>query len=543
MPNRAARRCARAFLVVGAIAAIAACTSSPSQQSFVPANAPASVPFRALSQDAGDDAAGGLGDGTLVLRIVVPAHGPLVPPHGEQSNWVSPATNSLTVTTKNLTTKKMYGPVFYSLSPSTYGCSGGIVARKGATPLKCSFSLSLPAGETKIFLAGYSTKNATGDALSEVQLQKAIHAGRTTSLGVSLNGVVRYVIAWLSDPFPSLGVRGTEPVHILAADAWGYVIVGKYDSPIHIDNTDSSGVTSLSQTQVTSSHDKVSLYYNGGVLKKAPSMLAMSMPLSSNKIMAVHVPFDPGYSVLLALPTVVLVNLDEPRNVRMDGMLGTIPPYKVTTGPDPYGDQNCNGIVALGGTTPHYTVHAMQIGACSLFAGDRAGHRIGIPTLVQQPNYDGGTPPPSPSPTPSASPSPTPTSAPTHSPTPAPTSTPGVTPTPAPTATIPVTIPTPTPAPTSPPVFGTPFFVNGGSGNCATQAPGITLNGIAAIADILMSEPGYSGTLNAQSSNTSVATASIANNILTVTAQSAGTTTVSVADVVGNTSYCDVTVL
>lgn len=57
-----------------------------------------------------------------------------------------------------------------------------------------------------------------------------------------------------------------------------------------------------------------------------------------------------------------------------------------------------------------------------------------------------------------------------------------------------------------------------------------------------ISEPGYTGTFTTQSSSPQVATATIFDNILTVTAKQAGSTIVSVSDQAGNTSKCNVTV-
>lgn len=58
-----------------------------------------------------------------------------------------------------------------------------------------------------------------------------------------------------------------------------------------------------------------------------------------------------------------------------------------------------------------------------------------------------------------------------------------------------------------------------------------------------VNEPGYSGAFNV-SNNTapSVASASLSNAILTITALASGSTTISVSDSVGNTSTCLVNV-
>jgi hypothetical protein len=181
--------------------------------------------------------------------------------------------------------------------------------------------------------------------------------------------------------------------------------------------------------------------------------------------------------------------------------------------------------------------------------GNSTGSGSGTPTPPSVTPW----PSQSPSPSGSASPSSAPTSTPTPNRTPVPTPTPSGTPAPSPTSStisVPVPIPgTPTP-PASPPQLGQAFFPNGnGSGNCAngltlTYSSNANQNGVA---DVSITEPGYNGTFSVSSNtNSSVASASISNSILTVSALSGGTaghsTTISVSDSYGNTSACKVTV-
>ena len=91
-----------------------------------------------------------------------------------------------------------------------------------------------------------------------------------------------------------------------------------------------------------------------------------------------------------------------------------------------------------------------------------------------------------------------------------------------------------------PPQFGKPLFPNGnGSGTCNGT---VTLNATGAIADIQITEPGYTGTFTPKSSDTSVATVSIFDNILTITAVASGNATVTVTNAASESSTCPVTV-
>ncbi len=101
------------------------------------------------------------------------------------------------------------------------------------------------------------------------------------------------------------------------------------------------------------------------------------------------------------------------------------------------------------------------------------------------------------------------------------------------------------PVPTTPtsnnnaPIIGTPTFPIGGSGNCTS---GIAFNGLGQTAVSNLTESGYSGTFAAASSDSSVATASITNATLTITAINSGAATITVSDSTNNESTCSVNV-
>jgi hypothetical protein len=92
------------------------------------------------------------------------------------------------------------------------------------------------------------------------------------------------------------------------------------------------------------------------------------------------------------------------------------------------------------------------------------------------------------------------------------------------------------------------FFPNGnGSGDCTngvtlTYSSNSSQNGVA---DTKITENGYNGVFSVTgNTNPAIASASIANSILTITALQGGgsTTTISVSDSYNNTATCTVTV-
>jgi hypothetical protein len=115
-----------------------------------------------------------------------------------------------------------------------------------------------------------------------------------------------------------------------------------------------------------------------------------------------------------------------------------------------------------------------------------------------------------------------PTPIPTLSPTPGAT----VTPTPTPTAT-PTSTPTPTPTPTPGPL--------------ALGTNSIQFTATGQIQDVSITDPGYGGVYTANSTSSTVATATIvAGQAVRVTAGVAGTTTVTVTDSLGHQATINV---
>src|SRR6202042_2847784 len=98
------------------------------------------------------------------------------------------------------------------------------------------------------------------------------------------------------DPFPPFGKSSKIGVHVIAADADGYLIVGSYSTPLAVADSDKTGVTKLSATTLHSSTDasKLMLTYSGKKISSA------TVSVSAGKKIAAKTVLTPGTNGIVA---------------------------------------------------------------------------------------------------------------------------------------------------------------------------------------------------------------------------------------------------
>ncbi len=142
-------------------------------------------------------------------------------------------------------------------------------------PLTCTVSLYAPPGSDTFTVTLYSGLNGTGNVLSTSTVAATVSATQTTNVPITLGGVVAAIAVSVTNGNNLIpgGYATTLPVVVMAKDAGGSTIVGpgNYSNPITLTNADTSGVTTLSTTSVTSPSTAVTLAYaptnaNTGVL-------------------------------------------------------------------------------------------------------------------------------------------------------------------------------------------------------------------------------------------------------------------------------------
>jgi outer membrane protein assembly factor BamB len=159
-------------------------------------------------------------------------------------NYVSPATKSASITVTPKQGKRLPEAI---LNCSQSACDGTLYA---------------PPGTATFAVALYDGSNATGSVLSSARILETIVAGRANTLDITVNGVPASVALLLSPSLYTYQSPGTIAISLVARDAGGYTIVGRYASAVTISSSDTSRNSSLSRNALRASGDTITLTYN-----------------------------------------------------------------------------------------------------------------------------------------------------------------------------------------------------------------------------------------------------------------------------------------
>jgi len=173
-------------------------------------------------------------------------------------------------------------PVVSNLTPGSPGCTAG--AAGGTT---CTVTIAAPIGSDTFVVTLYSGTNGSGSILSTGTIAGTVAAATANTFPLTLGGTVAAITVSVTNGNNVIpgGYATTLPVVVTAKDASGATIIGpgNYSNPITLANADTSGITALSTTTVTSPGTTVTLAYaptdaNSGVLNIS------GLPVGATKI-------------------------------------------------------------------------------------------------------------------------------------------------------------------------------------------------------------------------------------------------------------------
>ena len=247
---------------VGAAALVAAC-SSP-QLYTLPTPAPTSSSSPALSS-------------TVAFTFTVPTPAPAL----RKRNITLPSNASsvkITLDSVDGSPAPSSSPTIANLTSSTSGCSG-------TNPLTCTVDVTAPVGTLVYTITVYGTTGASGTPVAEGDLSVTTTANTTTTAPSTLSGTISKIVITMGGAAEE-GAVVAVPVVIQAEDSNGYTILGTYSSPITLSDTDASGQTSLSTTNVPDSTTAagVTLNYQGGIMSGAATIGATASGVSASNI-------------------------------------------------------------------------------------------------------------------------------------------------------------------------------------------------------------------------------------------------------------------
>ena len=244
------------YALVASAAVFVGC-SGGGQQSSVPATTAGGPNVPAAPQ--------GMSKATFTLTI---PGGSSASAANRKPAYISSATQSMSIVVQNGTASPA-APVIANLTPGSPGCTAG------ATGTTCAVTVAAPVGNDTFVVTLYLGQNGGGSVLSSATISGTVVAATANSFPVTLGGTATSVQVSVTNGNNLIpgGFATSLPVVVTARDASGAIIIGPgdYSNPITLTNADTSGITSLSTTNVTSPSTPVTLTYaptdaNGGVL-------------------------------------------------------------------------------------------------------------------------------------------------------------------------------------------------------------------------------------------------------------------------------------
>lgn len=151
--------------------------------------------------------------------------------------------------------------------------------------LTCTVTVPGISGSDVFTVISYSQPNAQGTVIAKGTASVTTTSGQTTTVPVTLSGSV----ASIAISFGGIALNGmsrTVPVIVNVKDASGATIMGTYDKPVTLANSDTSGVTKLSTMTLNDSTAAagVTLSYNGGALANGAVISATASGVPSSSI-------------------------------------------------------------------------------------------------------------------------------------------------------------------------------------------------------------------------------------------------------------------
>ena len=287
-----ATRLAAGFLAVGlAVSGCAGGSNSAQQTPAVGAPTPSSPPAPQAK----------LGQASITITIPQAATSSAA---ARKPAFISASAQSLAISSYAVVGGVPTGPAIATSNQNLTGTSPGCT---GSGPIECTVTVAAPIGQAAFSVALYQGLNQGLPILSSLPQSAAtvftIAEGKTNVvLPLILNGVPATVVVAPQATSVNGGIAATIPVSVVAEDAGGNVIVGpgSYANPITLTNTDGTGNTSLSTTNITGPGQAVTLTYNGGYFA---SPLTLSATVSGATVTPGSVTLIPGQLTVLCSST------------------------------------------------------------------------------------------------------------------------------------------------------------------------------------------------------------------------------------------------
>lgn len=294
------------------------------------------------------------------------------------------------------TSGTMGGYAFYALNSSKSYCttpSGG--------GLTCSLPVVATAGTDTIVVNTYDQPNDfAADLISTGSITTTIKPQQSNSINIVTSGIPTFFAMTVDNPFPT--TTGAESLHLLPLDADGNVIIGPFDLPITLSNSDTTGSVTLSATSAASSTDTsaLTLSFNGALPSVGATIQVQANSPNANwnsTIWQTLFVYRGGSGVIASPSYLVFANASAAgQTITLSGT--SAGPYGADTNQDAFNATDlllsgiaggwtwvsgCQGIAVVSGASPTFTVTPVHNGFCSLNLYDSMGDHGQVPVVVQ----------------------------------------------------------------------------------------------------------------------------------------------------------------
>ena len=248
-------------------------------------NAGAVSPFASGAQDA---AGGRTATSELVLRVRIPrrktAH--------RSARYISAGTKSLAM---SFTGPKSF-KIAIDLTPADPRCSG--------SPLVCTITFDIAAGSYTVAAGAYNEAPVDGaipagahELATAAGIRLKVKTGIGNTLSLTLDGVPFSILVESFAPADEGSGFLDKGFSVTVSDADGYTIVGKYETPVVLTDSDTTGVTAVTTggsdnppaRTLLSSGDTAALSYSGQAIVPA-RITATSGSVDDSSVFEVYLP-------------------------------------------------------------------------------------------------------------------------------------------------------------------------------------------------------------------------------------------------------------
>lgn len=253
------------------------------------------------------------------------------------------------------------GYAFFALTPQSTYCT------TGPSALTCTLSVQAYPGNDLFQVATYDQSNPTTPApnfgsshvISTGFVTANIASGATNTIAITTAGIVSTVLIGLDNPYPATGTAFAQSVHVTGVDADNNVIVGNFDSPLSLTDSDTTGTTSLSTNSMASS-GTATLNYTGATLATAATIKATTtspIDFYNRGPFNGQTTFLPGSASYWTAPQYLAFGgvSAAPQTITVHG---TSAVWSSVSG--------CIGTVTVSQTPPTYTITPVAAGKCTL---------------------------------------------------------------------------------------------------------------------------------------------------------------------------------